>query len=55
MYDFVTKAWKSHKPNIKIPKIDSHSAVVCGSKMYIYGGYIPEKATSMSDVLAFDF
>lgn len=43
------------KPNIDIPKMDSHCAVVCEGKMYVYAGYIPEKAEYVKDIYAFDF
>lgn len=54
-FDIIKGVWTKIKPNIEnVPKVDSHSAVVYGQKMYIYGGYIPEKATYLSDMYAFD-
>lgn len=53
-YDIPNNQWSKIKPNIDVPKVDSHSAVVIGGKMYVYGGYIPEKASYLKDVYAFD-
>ena len=54
VYDFITKNWKSVVPNIAVPRVDSHCAAVIGSKMYVYGGYISDKAEYMKDIYAFD-
>ena len=44
VYDFVSKIWKEVKPNIDIPRVDSHCAIVHENLMYVYAGYIPENA-----------
>ena len=54
-YCVESKKWEKIKPNIAIPKVDSHSAVVFEDKMFVYGGYIPEKATYMTTMFGFDF
>ena len=54
IYDFVAKTWKEIKPNINIPRVDSHCALVHGNTMYVYAGYIPEKAEFMKDIYTFD-
>lgn len=54
IYDFVTKNWRSIVPQIDIPKVDSHCAVVIDSKMFIYGGYVSDKAEYLTDIYAFD-
>lgn len=51
----VIKGWRSIKPNIDIPKLDSHCSTVHENKMYVYGGYMSEKAKYLQNVLAFDF
>ena len=53
-YDIHTTKWSKFEPNIDVPKVDSHSAVVVGDQMLIYGGYIPEKAQYLADMYAFD-
>jgi hypothetical protein len=54
VYDIGKEIWK--KPKIGnqsiIPKVDSHCAVVVGSDMYIYGGYVAEKGVLMKDIYA---
>jgi N-acetylneuraminic acid mutarotase len=40
-YDIKTDKWSKIQPNIDVPKVDSHSAVLSAQKMYVYGGYIP--------------
>ena len=56
IYDFVDEKWR--KPNVKnsemIPKVDSHSSFLVGSKMYVYGGYMPEKASYMKNIYCLD-
>ena len=37
-----------------MPKVDSHCAVVIDSKMFVYGGYISDKADYMTDIYALD-
>lgn len=54
IYDFVTKNWRSIVPQIDIPKVDSHCAVVIDSKIFIYGGYVSDKAEYLTDIYAFD-
>lgn len=54
IYDFVTKKWRSVVPQIDIPKVDSHCSAVIGSKMFIYGGYITDKAKYLVDIYCFD-
>lgn len=54
IYDFVTKNWRSIVPQIDVPKVDSHCAVVIDSKMFIYGGYVSDKAEYLTDIYAFD-
>lgn len=54
-YDFVTKNWRSVAPQIDVPKVDSHCAVVVESKMLVYGGYISDRAEYLRDIYAFDF
>ena len=49
-----TKTWKCIEPNIKVPHVDSHCAVVIGEKMYIYGGYISDTAEYLEDIYTFD-
>ncbi len=44
IYDFVTKNWRSVAPQIDVPKVDSHCAVVMESKMLVYGGYVSDRA-----------
>jgi N-acetylneuraminic acid mutarotase len=53
-YNIKSNQWAKIKPNIEIPKVDSHSAVLSGQKMYVYGGYISEKAIYLTDIYAFD-
>ena len=56
VYDFIDN--NCRKPKIanadKIPKVDSHCACLIDSKMYIYGGYIPEKAQYMKNIYCLD-
>lgn len=54
-YDIQSNKWTKIAPNIDLPKVDSHSVALAGNKMLIYGGYVPEKATYMTDMYAFDF
>ena len=54
VFDFVSKTWSQIKPNIDIPKVDSQCAVVHENTMYVYGGYVPEKAQYMKDIFALD-
>jgi hypothetical protein len=37
-----------------VPRVDSHCAVLIGSKMYIYGGYVSDKGEYLKDIYAFD-
>jgi hypothetical protein len=57
MYNFKSAKWS--KPKIAnqsiIPKIDSHCAVVIGSSMYIYGGYIANEGVLMRNIYSFNF
>ena len=56
IYDFVDEKWT--KPTITnsqiIPKVDSHSSFIVDSKMYVYGGYIPDKASYMKNIYCLD-
>jgi N-acetylneuraminic acid mutarotase len=54
-YDIAKESWQKISPNIDVPKVDSHAAVVFEGKMLVYGGYVPDKATYMTDIYAFDF
>jgi N-acetylneuraminic acid mutarotase len=54
IYDTITKNWSCVVPNIDVPKLDSHSALVVGEKMMVYGGYISDKAEYLKDIYAFD-
>ncbi len=54
IYDFVTKNWRSIVPQIDIPKVDSHCAVVSDSKIFICGVYVSDKAEYLTDIYAFD-
>lgn len=53
-FDIASSKWEKIEPNIDLPKVDSHSAVIVDDQMLVYGGYIPEKAQYMSDMYAFD-
>ena len=53
-FDFITRKWTLIPSKEGIPKLDSHSAIVIGNKMYVYGGYISEKAEYLIDILAYD-
>lgn len=50
----MTKNWQSIAPSIKVPKVDSHAAVVIGDKMFIYGGYDSDCAEELIDIYVFD-
>ena len=39
---------------MEVPKIDSHCSVIIDSKMYVYGGYMCDKADYMTDIYALD-
>jgi hypothetical protein len=54
IFDFVTKKWKSVASKGDIPRLDSHCAITIENKMYVYGGYISDKAEHLIDVLAFN-
>ena len=54
IHDFVTKQWRIVEPNIDVPKLDSHCAVVIDSKMYVYGGFISDKAEYLKDIYCLD-
>lgn len=54
VYEIGKDSWRKVKPNIDVPRVDSHSAVVIDNKMYVYGGYIPEKASYLIDMYAFN-
>lgn len=54
IYDFVTKNWKAVAGKDSVPKVDSHCAVVVDNKMYVYGGYISDRAEYMRDIYAFN-
>ena len=54
IFDFISHNWKQVKPNIDLPKIDSQCAVAHDGQMYIYGGYVPEKAELLRDIYVFD-
>ena len=47
--------WKEPKVSgVQVPKVDSHAVTINGSKMYILGGYIPEKAEYMKNIYCLD-
>jgi len=50
----VTNKWKSIQSQSNIPKLDSHSATIISDKIYVYGGYISDKAEYLKDVLSYD-
>jgi len=54
-YSIKDDTWSKIVPNIAVPKVDSHASVVWDGKIYVYGGYIPEIATFMTDIYAFSF
>lgn len=54
IYDFVTRKWQAVQSQSSIPKVDSHCALMVGSKMYVYGGYVTDRAEYLIDLLAFD-
>ncbi len=35
-----------------MPRVESHCAATIGEHMYIYGGYIAEKAVRLADIYA---
>jgi N-acetylneuraminic acid mutarotase len=55
-YDFVGNNWKKLKTvnGNEIPKVDSHSACIINSKMYVFGGYLPEKAEYLRNMYCLD-
>ena len=55
MFDFLENIWKEPKVSgVSVPKVDSHTATVVDSKMYVLGGYIPEKAENMKNIYSLD-
>lgn len=54
IYDFITKKWKAVKPKGDIPRVDSHCSVIAENKMYVYGGYISDKAEYLNNILSFN-
>lgn len=54
IYDFVTRKWKAVQSKPDIPKVDSHCAIMVENKMYVYGGYVTDRAEYLVDVLAFN-
>ena len=55
VFDFLENIWKEPKVSgVSVPKVDSHTATVVDSKMYVLGGYIPEKAENMKNIYSLD-
>lgn len=55
-FDFLDNNWKKIKTTNgeKVPKVDSHSVCLIDSKMYVYGGYVPDKAKYLRDIYCLD-
>jgi N-acetylneuraminic acid mutarotase len=53
VYSIKDDTWSKIVPNIALPKVDAHTSVLWEGKIYVYGGYIPEIATFMTDIYAF--
>lgn len=55
-FDFIENNWRQVKTTskVEVPKVDSHSVTLIGSKMYILGGYISEKAEYNPNVYCLD-
>ena len=55
-YDIVENNWKKVKTadKVDIPKVDSHAVTLCENKMYMFGGYISEKAEYNSNLYCLD-
>lgn len=52
----VDNSWRKAKTinGDKIPKVDSHSVFLMESKLYVYGGYVSDKAQYMKDIYCLD-
>lgn len=55
-FDLVDNTWKKVKTTNgeKIPKVDSHSVFLIDSNMYVYGGYVSDKAQYMRNIYCLD-
>ena len=40
LYNFEANRWKRQQPEARIPALDSHSAVIEGENMYVFGGFV---------------
>lgn len=52
IYDIVSQTWK--KPKIigqdLVCKVDSHCTAMIGENMYVYGGYVADRASMNKDI-----
>lgn len=54
LYSFDTAKWRRVQPGADLPKMDSHSAVLHGDSMFVFGGYVPATAKFSSAVWKLD-